>query len=154
MILDKKSTVPPQNRSKEEIPAGFFSAFSAKDGSYGYTCSFVGCRSNTNALVSSTGPLINLHEKPSRNIAVSRSVPQPVVQYGPVNKEHLIWASLRILLGRHLQTNLILGYYIGFSVDFTAEPFFLSQFSCVLQQASIIFLLDTFLQATYTVGYI
>ena len=46
------------------------------------------------------------------------------VQYGPANKKPLIWASLRFLLGRHLQTTLSTSYYIGFSVEFTTEPFF------------------------------
>ena len=51
-------------------------------------------------------------------------------QYGPANKKHLIiWASLRFLLGRHLQTTLSIGYYMGFSAEFTTEPFFFTQCS-------------------------
>ena len=38
------------------------------------------------------------------------------VQHGPANKKHLIVASLRFLKGRHLQTTLSIGYYIGFRV--------------------------------------
>ena len=45
------------------------------------------------------------------------------------NYLYVIWASLRFLWGRHLQTTLSIGYYIGFSVEFTTEPFFLTQFS-------------------------
>ena len=51
------------------------------------------------------------------------------VQYGPANKKRLILANLRFLLGHHLQTTLSIGYYIGFSVQFTTEPSFLTQFS-------------------------
>ena len=29
-----------------------------------------------------------------------------VEQYGPANKKHLIWASLRLSSGRHLETTL------------------------------------------------
>ena len=50
-------------------------------------------------------------------------------KYGTANKKHLIWASLRFLLGRLLQTTLSIGYYIGFSVAFTTKPFFLTHFS-------------------------
>ena len=57
-----------------------------------------------------------------------------MVQHGPANKKHLIWASLRFLLGRHLETTLSKGYYIGFSVEFTTEPFFLRWWFAHLQQ--------------------
>ena len=52
-------------------------------------------------------------------------VPQ---QYGLGNKKHLVWANLIFLLGRHLQTTFSIVYYIGFSVEFTTEPYFLTQF--------------------------
>ena len=34
------------------------------------------------------------------------------IQYGPANKKHLIWTSLRFMLRRHLQATLSIGYYI------------------------------------------
>ena len=37
-----------------------------------------------------------------------------VQQYGPATKKLLIWASLRFLLGRHLQITLSIGYHIEF----------------------------------------
>ena len=39
-------------------------------------------------------------------------------------------ASLRFSLGRHPETTLSIGFYIGcISVEITTEPFFLTQFS-------------------------
>ena len=49
-----------------------------------------------------------------------------LVQDGPANKKRLIRASLRFLLGRHFQPTMSIGYYIGFSVEFTTEPIFLN----------------------------
>ena len=53
----------------------------------------------------------------------------PTLEYGSANKKRLILASLRFLLGCHLQSTLSIGYCIGFSVDFTTKPFFSAQFS-------------------------
>ena len=64
------------------------------------------------------------------------------VQYGPANKKHLIWASLRFLLGRHLHTNLsIISHHIGFNIEFTTKPFFLTKLLTVFQKVSLLFLL-------------
>ena len=59
-----------------------------------------------------------------------------------------VWSSLRLLLWRHLETTVSLGYYKGFSADLSPLarfpwPNFL--INGVLQKVSIMFLIGRFL---------
>ena len=67
------------------------------------------------------------------------------MQYGPTNNKHLIWASLRFLLGRHLQTTFEHTVGKEFSVEFTTEPFFLTQISYVVPKSEYFVCIRLFL---------
>ena len=76
------------------------------------------------------------------------------IQHGPANMKHITWASLRFLPGRHLQTTLSIGYYyIGFSVECTTEPFFLTQFSQRSPKSEHYVLIGHFLIEHFLIGH-